>query len=144
MRVNGSPPPDVVARLIDEATTARAHAYTPYSGFAVGAALRTGDGATFSGANVENASYGLTVCAERVAVFNAVASGARTIDTIAVVTDTPQPTPPCGACRQVLREFVGKNGDMTVILSNLQGIIERTTLDVLLPRSFGPKSLGDL
>jgi len=104
------------ARLIDAARTVRLNAAAAFSGFEVGAALEAKDGRIFTGCNVENATYGLTVCAERVAVFKAISEGCREFVRVAVVADTSDPTPPCGACRQILWEF---GGDLEVILANL-------------------------
>lgn len=104
--------------LIAVATAARDAAFAPYSGFAVGAALECADGRIFSGCNVENLSFGLTCCAERVAIFTAVAAGGRDFRTIAIVADTQVPVSPCGACRQVMAEF---NPGMRVVLSTLCG-----------------------
>ncbi len=106
-----------IARLIEAAEAVRACAHAPYSEFRVGAAVIDADGGVHVGCNVENASYGLSVCAERHAVAAAVAAGADGLHAVAVVTDTAPPTPPCGACRQVLREF----GDLVVILANTNG-----------------------
>ncbi len=126
------------AGLVQAAVAARRRAYAPYSRFAVGAALLASDGRVFTGCNVENASYGLTVCAERVALFRAVAEGAREFVAIAVACGE-SPCSPCGACRQVLREFAP---DLTVLLADGEGKRwERTTLSHLLPRSFGPSDL---
>jgi len=127
------------AELVRRAVEARRAAYAPYSGFAVGAALLARDGRVFTGCNVENASYGLTVCAERVALFKAVAEGAREFKAIAIACgDTP--CSPCGACRQVLYEFAP---DLTVILADGEGRRwEKTTLSHLLPRGFGPADLA--
>jgi cytidine deaminase len=127
------------ARLIAAALTARGRAYAPYSGFAVGAAVLAGD-TIFAGCNVENASYGLTICAERVAIFTAIAAGAQRITAIAVVTDTPAPTFPCGACRQVLAEC---NGPLVVICATVAGAIARRLLSDLLPDAFGAAALPD-
>ena len=134
-----APNPAGESRLIAAATEARLRAYAPYSRFAVGAAVLAG-GRIYSGANVENASYGLSNCAERAAVFAAVGAGERRIEAVAVVTDTPAPTPPCGACRQVLNEF---GPGMTVLSATLAGAVTRTNLSDLLPASFGPQSLPD-
>src|SRR6202008_3253313 len=107
--------------LIAAAKTAREHAHAPYSNFRVGAALRASSGRIFGGCNVENATYGLTVCAERVAIFKAISEGERGFDAMAVVTDTDSLTPPCGACRQLIWEFCG---DVPVVLANLNGRVE--------------------
>lgn len=132
---------DVEARLIAAARDVWDRAYAPYSSFKVGSAVlaSTPEGTgIFSGCNVENASFGLTICAERNAVFHAVASGARSIIAVAVVTGAPVPTMPCGACRQVLREF---GPDMVVVGATLDGQIRHYRLSHLLPDSFGPEDL---
>jgi len=116
--------------LIAVAWEARERAYAPYSNFKVGAALLSADGQVFQGCNVENISYGLTICAERVAIGAAVAQGVTKFDRVAVVADTKEPVSPCGACRQVLAEF----GVKTIILANKQGSVE-FTLEELLPRA---------
>lgn len=121
--------------LIEAASVVRTRAYVPYSGFPVGAALLGRSGHVYVGCNVENVSYGLACCAERNAVFHAVAEGERTFEAVAVVTAASEPTPPCGACRQVLREFA-RDGDMRVILATLEGTRRETTLSTLLPDSF--------
>ena len=122
------------------ATAARAHAHAPNSGFAVGAALLADDGRVFTGANVENASYGLTVCAERTAVATAVAAGHRTLLAVAVTAPRVSPVTPCGACRQVLNEFKPRQGDLLVIMDGEAGP-EIVPLSDLLPRPFGPRDL---
>jgi cytidine deaminase len=119
--------------LIAAARDAREHAHAPFSKFRVGAAVRTHSGKIFSGCNVENATYGLTVCAERVAIWKAVSEGARGFDAVAVVADTDSLTPPCGACRQILWEFCG---DAEVVLANLRGKVEEHRLSALLPHPF--------
>lgn len=124
--------------LVERAREARANAYAPYSGYAVGAAVLAPDGAVFVGANVENAMYGATVCAERVAVWAAVASGARRIAALAVVTQSGGA--PCGFCRQVLREFAGD--DMPVAIARPEGPARVTTLRALLPDAWGADDLG--
>lgn len=120
-------------RVLQAAIQVRAHAYAPYSKFQVGAALEDSDGRIHTGCNVENASYGLTNCAERTAVFKAVSEGARRFRRIAVAADTAKLTPPCGACRQVLWEICG---DIEVVMLNLNGEIETLHLKDLLPRPF--------
>ena len=120
-------------KLIETARAAREHAHAPYSNFRVGAAVRTKSGKVYSGCNIENASYGLTLCAERVAIFKAISEGERGFDAVAVVADTPTLTPPCGACRQILWEFCG---DAEVILANLAGKVERIRMSALFPRAF--------
>jgi len=126
--------------LMAAAWAAAARAYVPYSSFPVGAAVLTADGSVVAGCNVENASYGLTCCAERTAVFTAVAAGHRTILAVAVTAPAATRASPCGACRQVLREFVGPAG-MLVLQDGAEGV-EETTLATLLPDSFGPGDLG--
>lgn len=120
-------------KLIDAARAARENAHAPYSNFRVGAAVRTKSGKIYSGCNIENASYGLTLCAERVAIFKAMSEGEREFDVIAVVTDTEKLTPPCGPCRQIIWEFCG---DVPVIMANLNDKVERETAATLLPRPF--------
>jgi cytidine deaminase len=126
--------------LIKAATAARENAFALYSNFRVGAAIETADGKIYAGCNIESASYGLTVCAERVAVWKAVSEGARDFRQIAIVTDTENLTPPCGACRQILWEFCG---DVFVTLANLQGKSETLHLRDLLPRAFGRSFLEE-
>ena len=125
-------------KLIEQAETAREKAVAPYSKFKVGAALATKSGTIYTGCNIENASYGLTMCAERVAVFKAVSEGERDFAGIAVVADTDELTPPCGPCRQIIHEFCG---DIPVILANLKGETETVPMNELLPRAFDVKSL---
>lgn len=125
--------------LLQAALDARLHAHAPFSRFQVGAAIQAQDGRVFGGCNVENSSYGLTMCAERTALFRAVAEGARRFTRIAVVADTERLTPPCGACRQVLWELCG---DLDVILFNLKGGRETLRLSALLPRAFDATFLG--
>lgn len=120
--------------LVGAAAAVRGQAYAPYSSFAVGAALRATDGRVFAGCNVENASYGLAVCAERNAVAAAVAQGAREFEALALVTGGDEPAAPCGACRQVLAEFAP---DLPVIVSNPEGsAVRRMNLADLLPWRF--------
>ena len=120
-------------KLIAEAKTAREKAYAPYSNFKVGAAVLTSNGKIFSGCNIENSSYGLSICAERVAIFNAVSSGYREFTKITVVTDSDTPSSPCGACRQVIFEF---GDDIEVIMANLKGDIRIARIDELLKDGF--------
>ena len=124
--------------LISAAKTARESAHAPFSNFKVGAALRTTTGKVFGGCNVENATCGLTVCAERVAIFKAMSEGERKFDAIAVVTDTDTLTPPCGACRQLIWEFCG---DVPVIMSNLKGNVETFRMSQLFPKPFDSSNL---
>jgi cytidine deaminase len=119
---------------------AREHAYAHYSHFKVGAALETIDGRVITGCNIENATYGLTICAERVAMFKALSNGDRSFRRIAIVADAASPTPPCGACRQILWEF---GRDLEVILGNLTGQTARFRLSELLPHPFDARSLSD-
>jgi cytidine deaminase len=125
--------------LLTAARAARERAFAPYSKFKVGAALETDDGVIIIGCNVENSTYGLTVCAERVAVLKAVSEGYRAFRRIAVVADTQAPTPPCGPCRQILWEFCG---DIEVILANLTQEKGRYRLTDLLPLPFDARLLG--
>lgn len=125
--------------LIAAATEARTMAYAPHSHFQVGAALEAEDGTIVSGCNVESASFGLTMCAERVAVFAGVARGYRCFRRVAIVTDAPAPTPPCGACRQVLWEFAPV---AEVVLANLSGHVVKYSMRELLPHAFDARQLG--
>jgi len=120
-------------KLIEAARAARENAHAPFSNFRVGAALRTKSGKIFQGCNIENATLGLTVCAERVAIFKAISEGERDFAAIAVVCDTEKLTPPCGPCRQIIWEFCG---DIPVTLANLRGKVEHETSGSLLPRPF--------
>lgn len=124
--------------LISAARRARRHAHAAYSGFKVGAALETADGTIVTGCNVENATYGLTICAERVAMFKAISEGHRRFRRVAVVADTMAPTPPCGPCRQILWEFAG---DLEVIMANLRRETGRHRLSELLPLPFDNRLL---
>ncbi len=126
-------------KLIEMAKEARKNAYAPYSNFKVGAALLTKSGRVFTGCNVENSSFGASMCAERVAVFKAVNEGEREFQAIAVVTDTKEPAMPCGLCRQVLSEF---SLDIKIYAANLNGDVRETTLKDLLPYAFTKKDLG--
>jgi cytidine deaminase len=138
----GEPDPDLDAAtasaLLRDAREARRHAYVPYSHFPVGAALLSDDGRVFTGVNVENASYGLTTCAERTAVTKAISEGARGFRAIAVVgPEDGVPCPPCGSCRQILHEA----GADLVVVTDRGGTPERTPLRALLPGAFGPERL---
>ncbi len=124
--------------LITIAKQTRDNAHAPYSNFRVGSALRATSGRVFGGCNVENATYGLTVCAERIAIFKAVSEGERGFDAISVVTDTETLTPPCGACRQLIWEFCG---DIPVILANLKGKTETIQMRDLFPKPFDSSNL---
>ena len=124
--------------LVDAARAAREHAVADYSGFKVGAALEAADGTIITGCNVENATYGLTICAERVAMFKALSEGHRSFTRVAIVADTGAPTPPCGACRQILWEF---GGDLEVLLANLKDETGRHRLADLLPLPFDARLL---
>ncbi len=126
--------------LVQAAQAARERAYAPYSSFTVGAAVETPSGAIYTGCNVENASYGLTICAERVAIFKAVAAGEREITALAVVSE-PGATP-CGACRQVLAEFAPQPEEVAITVVNGQGDERRYTLGQLLPAHFSGEELG--
>lgn len=119
--------------LIAAALAARENAFAPYSKFRVGAAIEDTGGRIHTGCNVENATYGLTVCAERVAVFKAVSEGARKFRRVAIAADTDRLTPPCGACRQILWEFCG---DVEIVLVNLRGATETHRLKDLFPKPF--------
>jgi cytidine deaminase len=124
--------------LIDAAKQARESAHAPYSNFRVGAALRSTTGRIFSGCNVENASYGLTMCAERVAIFKAISEGERGFSALAVVTDADSLTPPCGACRQLIWEFCG---DIPVTIANLKGQTDVMQMKDLFPQPFDDSNL---
>jgi cytidine deaminase len=127
------------ATLVAAARAARRFAVAPYSNFAVGAALETADGVVVTGCNVENATYGLTVCAERIALFKALSEGHRRFTRVVVVAATDNPTPPCGACRQLLWEFCG---DVEVVLANDTAVTARHRLATLLPHPFDARLLG--
>jgi cytidine deaminase len=119
--------------LVEAALRARENAHAPFSHFRVGAAVEDESGRAYTGCNVENATYGLTICGERVAVFKAISEGARKFRRVAVVADTETLTPPCGACRQILWEFCG---DVEIVLGNLSGKTETLRLATLFPRAF--------
>ena len=124
--------------LVQAARAARLGALADFSGFKVGAALETADGLIITGCNIENATYGLTVCAERVAMFTALSAGHRQFTRMAVVADTASPTPPCGACRQILWEF---GGDLEVVLANLEHETAHWQMRDLLPHPFDRRLL---
>ena len=128
-----------VTELLEAARAGWSNAFAPFSKFRVGAALETEDGQVITGCNVENATYGLTICAERVAMFKAISEGHRRFVRIAVVADTAAPTPPCGACRQILWEL---GGDLEVILANLVAETGRYRMHDLLPLPFDARLLG--
>ncbi len=125
--------------LIKYAIEARKNAYAPYSHFNVGAALLTKNGKIYTGCNIENSSYGASVCAERVAMFKAVSEGEREFTALALVTDTKEPVMPCGICRQVLAEFAPQ---LKIYSATISGIVKETTLDKIFPDAFTMKNLG--
>jgi cytidine deaminase len=125
--------------LIEAAAEARLQSVAPFSNFLVGAAVRTAEGKVYIGCNIESASYGLTVCAERVAIWKALSEGERQFTELAVVTDTATLTPPCGTCRQIIWEFC-KNA--TIVLANLKGESEIVSIKELLPRAFDARFLS--
>jgi cytidine deaminase len=125
-------------RLVAAARQAFERAIADYSHFKVGAAVETVSGEVITGCNIENASYGLTICAERVAMFKALSEGHRQFRRVVVIADTAAPTPPCGACRQILWEFAG---DIEVLLANLAGVQATHRMAELLPRAFDRRSL---
>lgn len=124
--------------LIEAAIAVRENAYAPFSSFKVGSAIEMEDGEVIDGCNVESASYGLTVCAERVAIWKAISEGKLKIKHIVVVADTEELTPPCGVCRQIIWEF---GGDIPVTMANLKGKTETLQMKDLLPRAFDTKFL---
>ena len=126
--------------LLHAARRAREHAHARFSNFKVGAALETSDGQVITGCNIENATYGLTMCAERVAMFKALSEGHRSFARVAIVADTGAPTPPCGSCRQILWEF---GGDLEVVLGNTTSETARFRLSDLLPHPFDARFLSD-
>ncbi len=135
--------PGSLKELFQKAQKARKNSYSPYSGYSVGAAVRLESGEVFSGCNVENSSFGATVCAERVAIHSAVAeNGKIEISEVMVLTDSPTPWPPCGICRQVIAEFAGSGPDaVKIYLVNLQEKMSSHTLKELLPLAFDPSHL---
>jgi len=130
---------DDLVRLIELARAVRERAYAPYSGFAVGAVVESADGQCYTGCNVENASYGLTICAERAALARAVSEGAGRLARIVVIADTERPIAPCGACRQVMLELMGPEGE--VVMANLRGDRLQRKIGDLLPEAFVPHDL---
>jgi cytidine deaminase len=126
-------------KLVAAARAARERAVADFSGFKVGAAIETSDGVVVTGCNIENATYGLTVCAERVAIFKALSEGHRKFTRIVVVADSPSPTPPCGACRQIIWEFCG---DISVVLANPTAVTAMLRMKDLLPLPFDKTLLG--
>ena len=126
--------------LIEVATRARTQSVAPFSNFLVGAAVRTENGKVYTGCNVESASYGLTVCAERVAIWKALSEGERQFTELAVVADTESLTPPCGTCRQIIWEFCKHS---TIVLANLKGESEIVSIKDLLPRAFDARFLSE-
>ncbi|MFV9511031.1 cytidine deaminase [Tepidibacillus sp. LV47] len=127
--------------LVQLAKEAREYAYAPYSKFKVGAAVRTKNNKIYKGANIENASYGLTNCAERTAIFKAISEGDLDLEEIAVIADTDRPVSPCGACRQVMAEFFAPNAKL--YLANLRGDMIITTVKELLPGAFTQEDLNE-
>ncbi|HSI89254.1 MAG TPA: cytidine deaminase [Pyrinomonadaceae bacterium] len=130
----------ITEKLIDAAARARDGAHAPYSNFKVGAAVETSRGEISTGCNIESATYGLTVCAERVAIWKALSDGARNFEALAVVADTDELTPPCGTCRQIIWEFCG---DIPVTMANLAGKTETMQMSELLPRPFDSTFLNE-
>jgi cytidine deaminase len=128
-------------QLVEQAKLAREKAYVPYSKFKVGAALLSENGKVYNGANIENAAYSLTCCAERTALFKAYTEGDTKFSAIAVVADTKRPVPPCGACRQVISELCPP--EMPVYLTNLKGDVQELKVKELLPGAFSPEDLND-
>ena len=127
--------------LLDAALAAREHAHAPFSGFRVGAAVEGKDGRIYTGCNIENASYGLTMCAERVAIFKAMSEGAREFRRIAVAADAARLTPPCGPCRQLIWEFCGPECEIELV--NLAGVREIYRIRDLLPGAFDASFLSE-
>ncbi len=137
----GTAPVELIRELYDSAANTRNWSYSPYSGHKVGAAIRTRSGRVYSGCNVENSSYGATVCAERVAIQSAIAAEGRIeIEEILVITDATPPWPPCGMCRQVIAEFA--LGTTVVHAANLKGEIESRTLSKIFPEAFTPAHMA--
>lgn len=133
---------ELADRLLEVARSSAHQAYVPYSSFPVGAAVLTDDGSIIGGVNIENASYGLTICGERVAIFTAAAMGHRIIRAVAVSAPKLPGTTPCGACRQVMNEFKPVDGGLVVVLDGPEGAVQ-ISLATLLPEAFGPRDLDD-
>ena len=127
-------------KLFHAAKKARKHAYTPYSNFRVGAALLAKTGEIYTGCNIENVSYSLTNCAERTAIFKAISEGEQNFEALLLLTDTEDLISPCGACRQVIREF---GDDITILMANLDGDIKKINISDLLPTAFNKGDLND-
>ena len=132
--------PEHFNSLFDVAVQARDQAYAPYSDLKIGSAVLGNNGEIYTGCNIENSSFGATICAERVAIFKAISDGATSISAIVLVTDHKSPIAPCGMCRQVLSEFA-KNDHLPIYLTNLQKKMSLTTLGELLPHSFSKKTM---
>jgi len=130
-----------IQALIDTATEVRLQSLAPFSNFLVGAAVRAENGKIYTGCNIESASYGLTVCAERVAIWKALSEGERKFTELAVVADTESLTPPCGTCRQIIWEFAKH---ATIVLANLRGQQETVSIKDLLPRAFDARFLKEV
>ena len=130
------------AELIQKAKEAKEQAYAPYSGFHVGAALLCKDGTIFTGCNIENSAYGPTNCAERTAIFKAVSEGFREFEAIAIISDSKQPTAPCGVCRQVMAEFCDPDS-FFIVVAESESDYEIRTLRKLLPEGFGSENLAN-
>ncbi len=128
-------------QLMKHAVEARGTAYTPYSKFPVGAALITEDGSLYTGCNIENAAYPVSLCAERVAIFKAISDGHKKFKSLAVAADTGRPVPPCGSCRQVMSEFF--DSSVAIYTTNLNGDSKTFTMDEILPFSFAPSDLPE-
>ena len=124
-------------QLLEEAKRARGFSYSPYSSFAVGAAVRTKAGKVYKGCNIENRSFGITNCAERTAIFNAISAGERELEALAVAAAGDAPVPPCGACRQVIAEF----GIPRIIMANLEGDVQVVSCEELLPGAFSGQNM---
>lgn len=140
--MNLKPSDDIASMLLNAAVRAAENAYVPYSKFPVGAAVLTSQGDIVTGCNIENASYPVTICAERVAIGTAVASGTRIIEAVAVFAPRVETVTPCGACRQVINEFKPEEGELWMILSSAAGPLI-VPFSEILPRAFGPRDLRE-